>query len=307
MKFCKYCGSPLEDNAVCTCTKAQAEYAVSNSANASQPAPTSAQPNSITQPVKQDSVYATVTTPKPAGDGKFVKAIKNLPVSFISYFKNSKEVLSTAKREKDWLLSLLYIAVQFISLIIFGCCVSGKLDSFISSITSSLYGANDMIKTFNFGNIFLHSLIMTVLINGFYTIAEFALIKIFNRTSDTKTTFIESFIDAAINSIPIIPIFVIGGIFSFLSPFFIIFTVIFVLIFYIALLVSSVNTKVPEPKNPALFNLITVLFIVIAVTAIAFAFYQMLIAAVQSIFSSTMSNLNNVGNHFFNGLSDIFQ
>ncbi|MCH5304592.1 MAG: hypothetical protein J1E41_06990, partial [Ruminococcus sp.] len=195
----------------------------------------------------------------------------------------------------------LYTIALFISLVIFGCCFFNKLDSSIGGITS-MFGASGLVQTFNFGNILLHSLIMTFLIAGLYIFVRFALIKIFNKASDPKTIFIDSFIDFSVNSTPTIVLFVIGGILAFISYYIAIFAIILVLIFYITVLVRGAIENIPEMKNEGLFNIVTALFITIAIAIFTYVAYQMLIATALSTVSSTQSYLNNIGSSFLDGL-----
>ena len=61
MKFCKYCGAQLEDNAVCNCEKSRAAQAQAQQANA-QAQPQYQQPVQPQQPQYQKPCSATVCT-----------------------------------------------------------------------------------------------------------------------------------------------------------------------------------------------------------------------------------------------------
>mgnify|MGYP001252468328 CR=1 FL=1 len=125
MKFCKYCGAQLEDNAVCNCEKsraaqAQAQPQYQQPVQPQQPQyqnPVQQQYAQPQNPQTQQSPYAVNNT-APIGENAFVKALKNIPVVFTSFFKDSKTVIKTAKAEKDIILGTLFSAIFFIALIL---------------------------------------------------------------------------------------------------------------------------------------------------------------------------------------------
>lgn len=173
MKFCKYCGAQLEDNAVCNCEKSRAAQAQAQQTNA-QAQPQYQQPVQPQQPQYQNPVqqqYAQPQNPQtqqspyavnntaPIGENAFVKALKNIPVVFTSFFKDSKTVIKTAKAEKDIILGALFSAIFFIALIL------GNMFLMLSM------SALDFPKTL------LVSLVTTVLIGGFYSVILFAYVK----------------------------------------------------------------------------------------------------------------------------------
>ncbi len=173
MKFCKYCGAQLEDNAVCNCEKSRAAQAQAQQANAqAQPQyqqPVQPQQSQYQNPVQQQyaqpqnpqtqqSPYAVNNT-APIGENAFVKALKNIPVVFTSFFKDSKTVIKTAKAEKDIILGALFSAIFFIALIL------GNMFLMLSM------SALDFPKTL------LVSLVTAVLIGGFYSVILFAYVK----------------------------------------------------------------------------------------------------------------------------------
>ena len=104
MKFCKYCGKQLDDNAVCDCQASQ------QNAQKEQ-----VQPVTFTAPQQQPqaSPYAVNPNATPAGEGKFVKALKNIPVVFTSYWKNPKQTIDVAKKENDLVIAGLFSAIFF--------------------------------------------------------------------------------------------------------------------------------------------------------------------------------------------------
>ena len=122
MKFCKYCGAQLEDNAVCNCEKSRAAQAQAQQANA-QAQPQYQQPVQPQQPQYQNPVqqqYAQPQNPQtqqspyavnntaPIGENAFVKALKNIPVVFTSFFKDSKTVIKRHHSRRSFLGNFLY-------------------------------------------------------------------------------------------------------------------------------------------------------------------------------------------------------
>ena len=186
MKFCKYCGAQLEDNAVCNCEKSRAAQAQAQQANAqAQPQyqqPVQPQQSQYQNPVQQQyaqpqnpqtqqSPYAVNNT-APIGENAFVKALKNIPVVFTSFFKDSKTVIKTAKAEKDIILGALFSAIFFIALIL------GNMFLMLSM------SALDFPKTL------LVSLVTAVLIGGFYSVILFAYVKKYKTEENTAKAVI---------------------------------------------------------------------------------------------------------------------
>ena len=204
MKFCKYCGAQLEDNAVCNCEKSRAAQAQAQQANAqAQPQyqqPVQPQQPQYQNPVQQQSPYAVNNT-APVGENAFVKALKNIPVVFTSFFKDSKTVIKTAKAEKDIILGALFSAIFFIALIL------GNMFLMLSM------SALDFPKTL------LVSLVTTVLIGGFYSVILFAYVKKYKTEENTGKAFIDSFITFSIESIPASIGWILAGLCALISTY----------------------------------------------------------------------------------------
>mgnify|MGYP001534803120 FL=1 len=250
MKFCKYCGAQLEDNAVCNCEKSRAAQAQAQQANA-QAQPQYQQPFQPQQPKYQNPVqqqYAQPQNPQtqqspyavnntaPIGGNAFVKALKNIPVVFTSFFKDSKTVIKTAKAEKDIILGALFSAIFFIALIL------GNMFLMLSM------SALDFPKTL------LVSLVTTILIGGFYSVILFAYVKKYKTEENTAKAFIDSFITFSIESIPASIGWILAGLCALISVYMFLFFFVIVMLYLVISLVNQVKANVPEAKNSALFT-----------------------------------------------------
>lgn len=243
MKFCKYCGAQLEDNAVCNCEKSRAAHAQQANAQYQQPQyQNPVQPNA--QP--QQSPYAVNNNAVPAGENAFVKALKNIPVVFTSFFKDSKTVIKTAKAEKDIVVASLFSAIFFIALILG--------NTFLMLSMSAL----DFPKTL------LVSLVMTVLIGGIYSVILFAYVKKFKSEENAGKAFIDAFITFSIESIPASIGWILVGLFALVSVYLFLFFFVIVMLYLVISLVNQVKANVLEAKNSALFTLILTLIITVA-------------------------------------------
>ncbi len=249
MKFCKYCGAQLEDNAVCNCEKSRAAQA--QQANAQYQQPVQPQQPQYQNPVQpnaqpQQSPYAVNNNAVPAGENAFVKALKNIPVVFTSFFKDSKTVIKTAKAEKDIVVASLFSAIFFIALILG--------NTFLMLSMSAL----DFPKTL------LVSLVMTVLIGGLYSVILFAYVKKFKSEESAGKAFIDAFITFSIESIPASIGWILAGLFALVSVYLFLFFFVIVMLYLVISLVNQVKANVPEAKNSALFTLILTLIITVA-------------------------------------------
>lgn len=249
MKFCKYCGAQLEDNAVCNCEKSRAAQA--QQANAQYQQPVQPQQPQYQNPVQpnaqpQQSPYAVNNNAVPAGENAFVKALKNIPVVFTSFFKDSKTVIKTAKAEKDIVVASLFSAIFFIALILG--------NTFLMLSMSAL----DFPKTL------LVSLVMTVLIGGLYSVILFAYVKKFKSEENAGKAFIDAFITFSIESIPASIGWILAGLFALVNVYLFLFFFVIVMLYLVISLVNQVKANVPEAKNSALFTLILTLIITVA-------------------------------------------
>ena len=224
MKFCQICGRPLNDGEVCNCQAQQQaapqqpaqqpyyqqQYAAPQQQYAAPQQPYGAPQQPYGAPQQP---YGQPMPPRPAGDGKFVKALKNIPVAFKSYFKNSDKVIGTAKAKKDTLLPLLYAAIFFLANLILGISFFARGTSYSTSNGSYYFeGLGDLQGTFlknfkgfnyfNFGFVLLSALIMTVVVCVLYVGARFAAQAIFARKAPAQA-LVDSFIEFGFHLIPV--------------------------------------------------------------------------------------------------------
>ena len=202
-------------------------------------------------PQTQQSPYAVNNT-APIGENAFVKALKNIPVVFTSFFKDSKTVIKTAKAEKDIILGALFSAIFFIALIL------GNMFLMLSM------SALDFPKTL------LVSLVTTVLIGGFYSVILFAYVKKYKTEENTAKAFIDSFITFSIESIPASIGWILAGLCALISVYMFLFFFVIVMLYLVISLVNQVKANVPEAKNSALFTLILTLIVAVAFMIVFF-------------------------------------
>ena len=187
-----------------------------------------------------------------SGGNAFVKALKNIPVVFTSFFKDSKTVIKTAKAEKDIILGALFSAIFFIALIL------GNMFLMLSM------SALDFPKTL------LVSLVTTILIGGFYSVILFAYVKKYKTEENTAKAFIDSFITFSIESIPASIGWILAGLCALISVYMFLFFFVIVMLYLVISLVNQVKANVPEAKNSALFTLILTLIVAVAFMIVFF-------------------------------------
>lgn len=92
MKFCKYCGSQLADDAVCNCPGAMAER----------------QEAGAKQPRQQETTFA-----------------QKLTAPLKTYFKDPKKAVDDRIKSKDYITALVFIGALFVTMIAEKACVYG--------------------------------------------------------------------------------------------------------------------------------------------------------------------------------------
>lgn len=177
MKFCRYCGKQLEDNAVCDCqaavnaaNQASANSNVNESINTNESAGVNAnvnaagvnssanvnnaQPVNFNQsnafqgqyaqpqpPVNNPSPYVINSVPQPKTESKAAKAFKNLPVVFTSFWKDSKNVTQIAKNSRDYAVSIIYTVIFFIAVFLGNIFVFLAMNNNVKSLFSTIGGS----------------------------------------------------------------------------------------------------------------------------------------------------------------------
>lgn len=295
MKFCKYCGAQLEDNAVCNCEKSRAAGAQQAAAQAQQVNAQAQNQQSVQTPYQnpvqqqyaqtqnpqpQQSPYAVNNT-MPVGENAFVKALKNIPVVFTSFFKDSKTVIKTAKAEKDIVIAALFSAIFFIALLL------GNMFFMLS------------MSALSFPKTLLVSLIMTVLIGGLYSVILFAYVKKYNPTENAGKAFIDAFITFSIESIPASIIWLLAGLTALISVYCFVFFLVFEMLYLVISLVNQIKANVPDAKNSSLFTLILTLIVSVAFIIIFFIGARLTVWSfdVSSFATSALTSLIGGGSY----------
>ena len=122
-KFCKHCGTQLEEGQVCSCPKAQAELAAPVAAPVAAPAPEAAAPVAIADPVAAPAA--------PAANGFVKKLLDTLK----AYWKAPKETAAAVAEDKQGMaVAGVFAGVNFLAAFFFlwriiGLVISGIMDS----------------------------------------------------------------------------------------------------------------------------------------------------------------------------------
>ncbi len=310
MKFCRHCGKQLDDNAVCNCEEALKEQAENAAKQASvqqnqQENQTVAFENNQNQqfvqqpPVINQSPYKVEAASASSGDGNVVKALKNTPVIFMSFWKNLRQTINVAKKTKDIAVSVIYSVILFISVLLFNIFVPLSFDNLLKPLIG-WSGASVL----DFPKSLLVSVVITVLIGGCFTVILLLQEKIFNKNPDTKNAFVNSFVSFAILSIPASIGFILAGLCSFISAYLMIILLVFTIIYLIVALLNEIkNTIIVQITNDCKFILLNALFITIALFIIVFVcLWASGILGVASLLGSTMnsamSGISSLGSLF---------
>jgi len=300
MKFCQICGRPLQDNEVCNC-QAQRQQAVeeqrtvaSNQTVAPQPQrPAAPQPQPAPQPrpaapqpqqqpmyaqpqrpVMQQPMYAQPPVQK-APDGKFVKSLKNIPVIFKGYWTNSDKLEAAAKKGKDWILPLLFIAILFFVNLILGICYFARMcDSTFNYHRGLGMFAGTFAATapFKFGFVLLSALIMTVFSSCLYINFRFlsSLILSKKRPADA---FIDALVEFGIHSMPVCLWLFLGALLSLATCWLTVPFIGLAMAYYIVIGVSNTLKECGTTKNVFLRNIIIATFIMLGVALVTWMFF----------------------------------
>ena len=275
MKFCQLCGRPLNDGEVCNCQAQQAapqqpQYQPPQpqpQPQYQQPQPQYQQPQQYAQYPQQQ--YAQPAPQRPAGSGKFAKALKNMPVAFKSYFKNTDKVIGTAKAKKDILLPLLYVAVFFLVNLILGICFFARATSYTYwEGLGVLQGCFGGINRFNFGLVLLAALIMTVVVCVLYVGVRFLSQVIFAKKAPGEA-IIDSFIEFGFHLIPVSCLVLLGALLG-LATSWLIAPFLGVAASYLVVMYISAALKDAENYQNKLVVTLVMTFCVMLTVAIAF-------------------------------------
>ena len=268
MKFCKYCGKQLDDNAICDCQASQqnAQKEQAQQATYTAPQPQPQQQTTFTAPQPQASPYAVNPNATPVGEGKFVKALKNIPVVFTAYWKNAKQTIDVAKKENDLIIAGMFTAIFFIGVLLANCCLYGSIDA----------GLGGYFHIFNFGKILVASLLVTVITAVLYVVIKLVSVKIFVKQADAKKVFFDAFIEFAIHSMPITILLLVAGFSAFISYYISLFLLVFAIVYLITALFAEIKSDVPAVSNNFLFILLVSAFVTIGLCVVLYVMINML-------------------------------
>ena len=117
-KFCKYCGSPLEDGKPCTCPEAMQAAGV---------APTA--PTAPTAPVAPSPYATDATAQKSKAADAITAGAKNFLPFLKMYFRQPTAALKNAIAAKDIMVGVFSAIVFLVSMVICALCSGGKVSS----------------------------------------------------------------------------------------------------------------------------------------------------------------------------------
>lgn len=269
MKFCKYCGKQLDDNAVCDCQASQqnAQKEQAQKVTFTAPQQQAQQQTTYSAPQQpQASPYAVNPNATPVGEGKFVKALKNIPVVFTAYWKNAKQTIDVAKKENDLIIAGLFSAIFFIGVLLANCCLYGSIDA----------GFRGYLHIFNLGKILAASLLVTVITAALYVVIKLVSVKIFVKQADAKKVFFDAFIEFAIHSMPITILLLVAGFSAFISYYISLFLLVFAIVYLITALFAEIKSDVPAVSNNFLFILLVSAFVTIGLCIVLYVMINML-------------------------------
>ena len=330
MKFCQICGRPLQDNEVCNCqaqrqtapedmrTVAANQTAYRQTAAPQQPprqappqqAPRYAAPrqqsvNAPQQPYNaapqqqpygaqpQQPYYGAQPQYAKAPDGKFVKALKNIPVVFKSYWTNSDKLEAAAKNGKDWLLPLLFVCILFFVNLILAICYFARMTDSTFNYHRGLgmfVGTFYATAPFKFGFVLLGALIITVFSCSLYISFRFFSSLILSKKKPGDA-FIDALVEFGIHSMPICLWLFLGALLSLATCWLTVPFIGMAMAYYIVIAVSNTIKECGATKNVFLRNFIIAAFVMLAVGLTTWMFFlicQMNIGGTVSNASSMM-------------------
>lgn len=265
MKFCKYCGSPIEDGQVCNC-----ENAVKERENLQQSAQNFAGAPYVSMPQASQN----------SNSNKFVDTLKNLPVILTSYLKNSKKTVSIAKKTEDIIAGAIFIAILFLTLLISNSCYFGK-------IAAASYG----YIGFNFGIVLLSAFLITLFAVGGYVLVTFVLQLAFAKTKNNVKALKDSVISFGINSIIPAAAVLLGGLFSLFASYIGVFFFGVAIFWYVISAIGEIDAVVTEPKNVFAYTMVKVLSVTLAVLLVLLMFVWMNALGISSAAGSLLGML----------------
>lgn len=292
MKYCKFCGRQLADDALCNCPGAVSERESQVTVRSTQEPPSGSAPqpggNPSWQPYQQPA--------RPAG-GAFTKSMKNLSQVLPAYVKNPKKATAVCKQANDLLLPLLSAGVLFLALLAANCCIFGKSASSVSTLTalinsssssSALYsmrmsGLDFVAKnvTFHFGFVLLAAFIETVVICALNVLGRFIIAAVSGaKPFNAKKCLSDAFISFGVHSLFVAALIILGGLGYLMTS--VVGQIFFGLaaVWYICTALSELKDEMPDSAN--LMLRFTVVAVVALLCVLAYAVVYKLMFAMNT-------------------------
>ena len=274
MKFCQICGRPLNEGEICSCQ--QQQYSAPQQQYAA-PQQQYAAPQQQYAAPQQPYAPQQPTPQRPAGDSKIVKALKNIPVAFKSYFKNSEKVIGTAKAKKDIILPAMYAAIFFLTNLILAICFftrSKTLDYYkgLGVLKGVFGGASDHL---NFGLALLGALIITVFVCVLYVGVRMVAQAVFAR-KPAGQAMIESFIEFGFHLIPVSCLVLVSALLGLATAWLI---APFLGLAAAYLVVSAVTATLKEAEGYQNKLVLTIFLTVAVMLTVALAFWMLFVVS----------------------------
>lgn len=295
MKFCQICGRPLQDNEVCNCqaqrqpapeeqrTVAAAQPAYQQpAAPQPQPRPVAPQPQPQPQPrpvmpqqqpvMPQQPYYAQPVQKAP--DGKFVKSLKNIPVVFKSYWTSSDKLELAAKKGKDIILPLLFIAILFFINLILGICYFARMTTpgYSTGLGMFTWTFASSGRGFQFGFVLLGALIITIFTSCLYINFRFLSSLILSKKKPADA-FIDALVEFGIHSMPVCLWLFLGSLLTLATCWLTVPFIGMAIAYYIVIGVTNTIKECGETKNVFFRNLIIAAFIMVGVALTVWMFF----------------------------------
>ena len=221
----------------------------------------------------QQPVYGQ--PPQKAPQGKFVKALKNIPVVFKSYWTNSDKLETAAKKGKDFILPLLFICILFFVNLILGICYFARMTDSTFNYHRGLgmfAGTFAASAPFKFGFVLLSALIMTVFCSCIYINFRFLSSLILSKKKPAEA-FIDALVEFGIHSMPVSLWLFLGALLSLATCWLTVPFIGMAMAYYVVIGISNTLKECGQTKNVFLRNVIIAAFVMLAVALVTWMFY----------------------------------
>ena len=263
MKFCKYCGAQIADDAECSCPAAVAERQAQNS-YPQQPA------------YGQQQAY--VPPQKPPREGKNFG--QKLIEPFTLYFKNPKQAVDNRIKDKDFVTSLIYIATLFIVMLGVKCCIYG---------TESVKGRPYI--NYNFGLALLAAFIATIALCTAYVMSRFIILIVCGKKPvNGGELMLNSLISFGVNSIVPMGLILVGGLFYMATSMLAYMFFAVAVVWYLVAGLLEIKDDFNPDGNPFVRLLITALIIGTFVALYFLLYRGLYVMNVKAVLVSTTYN-----------------